>query len=251
MNYINLGKWSEENINHLIGEAAGIKAHGDRITFISEQFLGVKYGEFTLTGNFERPEKFVVNLEYVDCFTFIDYVEAMRLSSSFLEFKENLKKVRYQAGKVAYGWRNHFFTDWVFNNRDFLEDVTKKVGGSATGKILKFLNIKEDGTLYLEGINKRESEISYIPSVSIDSSVVSMLKNGDYVGIYTEKAGLDVSHVGILVKKNNKVFLRHASSLETNRKVVDQNLLEYLSAKPGILVLRPRDNNFLCKLNIA
>jgi hypothetical protein len=37
------------------------------------------------------------------------------------------------------------------------------------------------------------------------------------------------------------VKLRHASSLKKNRRVIDEDLKEYLKTKPGIIVFRPRD----------
>ncbi|EBE4966290.1 DUF1460 domain-containing protein, partial [Salmonella enterica] len=50
--------------------------------------------------------------------------------------------------------------------------------------------------------------------------------------------GLDVSHVGIVVRHDGQVWFRNASSLAANRKVVDSPFLEYMRAKPGIVVLR-------------
>jgi len=58
------------------------------------------------------------------------------------------------------------------------------------------------------------------------------------VGVYSELPGLDVSHVGIIVKKG-KTFLRHASSREQCEKVIDQPLDEYIEGKAGIIILRP------------
>src|ERR1700757_4891399 len=105
-----LGKWNEKKLDHIIRESSGIQDLGKRIDFLSEQFLNVNYKESTLIGNINTPEVFVINLEGMDCFTYIDYVEAMRLSSSFSQFKENLRRVRYQSGKVTFENRNHFFT---------------------------------------------------------------------------------------------------------------------------------------------
>jgi len=237
---IKLGMWSEDSLDHMMREAAYIEDAGEKIAFVSEQFLGVDYREFTLIGGPEKPEEFVINLEEVDCFTFVDYVEAVRLSLSFDEFKDNLKKVRYQSGVVDYVQRNHFFTDWIVFNKEFVEDVTGEVGGQKTKKTNKILNVKEDGTYFLEGINPGEREICFIPSKSVDDTVITRLRSGDYAGIYIEKEGLDVSHVGIIIKKKDSTFLRHASSLESKRRVIDQDLNEYLTNKPGLLVLRAK-----------
>src|SRR5574341_555865 len=75
-----LGKWNEKQLDYIIRESSKIHDLDIRIDFLSEQFLNVDYKESTLIGNINIPEVFVVNLLGVDCFTYIDYVEAMRLS---------------------------------------------------------------------------------------------------------------------------------------------------------------------------
>ncbi|WP_232233881.1 N-acetylmuramoyl-L-alanine amidase-like domain-containing protein, partial [Salmonella enterica] len=63
-------------------------------------------------------------------------------------------------------------------------------------------------------------------------------KNGDYIGVYSPLDGLDVSHVGIVVRHDEQVWFRNASSLAANRKVVDTPFMEYMHSRPGIVVLR-------------
>ncbi|OPX98866.1 MAG: hypothetical protein A4E62_00751 [Syntrophorhabdus sp. PtaU1.Bin002] len=236
---IRLGSWSEDQLNRLMGEAARIKDTGERIDFLSRQFLGVGYRENTLIGNAETAEAFVVNFEGVDCFTFIDYVEVMRCSRSFAGFVNNLRRIRYRSGNVTFTERNHFFTDWREFNHGLVEDVTAQIGGVKTKTIRKLLNVKADGTPYLPGIPPRERTIGYVPSYVIDDGIVAKLKTGDYIGMYSELPGLDVSHVGILVNHSGRIHLRHASSLAGRRKVCDQDFVSYVADKPGIVVLRP------------
>jgi len=104
-----LGKWSEQDIEGMLHAAAQLSAVSKRIAFLSAQFLAVPYRESTLIGGVNSPEIFTINLEAVDCFTYLDYVEAMRLSDSFASFKEMLRIVRYRGGEVGYKTRNHFF----------------------------------------------------------------------------------------------------------------------------------------------
>jgi hypothetical protein len=237
---INLGTWTEEGIDELLERTAQMTDLSAKIAAISRQFLGAEYGESTLIGDMHSPEVLVVNLERVDCFTFIDYVEALRLSRSFGEFRKNLVKVRYQSGKVSYLRRKHFFTDWIEFNGKHVTDVTGVVGGQAAERTVKTLNVKEDGTFFLKGIAPRSREITYIPAKSVDEDVFEKLRTGDYAGIYSDKEGLDVSHVGIIIRDNETVLLRHASSLQSNRRVIDQDLGGYLADKPGLVVLRPK-----------
>lgn len=236
-----LGKWTQRELDRLIHESSQIKDVGKRIEFLSSQFMGLDYKESTLIGDINTPEVLVINLKGVDCFTYIDYIEAMRLSRSFSKFKVNLRKVRYKSGKVAFENRNHFFTDWQEFNSDFIDDITEEIGAGKTIRVQKRLNEKEDGTYFLIGINPVQREIKYIPSDAIDDSVINKMRTGDYVGIYSHLAGLDVSHVGIVIKDGDKIYLRHASSQKKQRKVVDQDFKNYISSKPGIIVLRPKD----------
>jgi len=239
--HIILGKFSQEELDHIIYKSSKIKDIARRIDFLSGQLLDLDYIESTLIGDINTPEAFVINLEGVDCFTFIDYIEAMRLSNSFSEFTVNLRKVRYKSGKVVFENRNHFFTDWREFNSDFIDDVTEEIGAQRTIKVQKTLNEKKDGTYYIPGVRPVLREIKYIPSDKIDESVMNKLRTGDYIGIYSTKQGLDVSHVGISIKEGDKTYLRHASSLKKHRKVVDQDFKKYITGKPGIIVFRPKD----------
>jgi len=235
-----LGKWTPEELDSILYEGMKINDLGLRIKFLSAYFLETPYQESTLEGDINTPEVFVINLEGIDCFTFLDYVESMRLSSSFNEFKENLKRVRYRGGNVSFKNRNHFFTDWSEFNSDLIDDVTEQIGGKKVICVKKILNEKEDGTLFLQGIQPRERLIHYIPANTLDDLIINALRTGDYVGLYSTERGLDVSHVGIFIKEKSKIYLRHASSLEKHGKVVDQNFKEYIAEKLGIIIFRSR-----------
>lgn len=235
-----LGKFTMEEINNIIEKASCIQDISERINTLSRYFIGVEYGESTLIGGKDIPEVFIINLEKMDCFTFLDYVEAMRVSRSFSEFVINLKRVRYKDGVVTFENRNHFFTDWLEYNSDFVDEVTDIIGSQKIDIIKKILNIKENGTLFLPGILSTEREIRYIPRERFDDSVFSKLITGDYVGIYSRLSGLDVSHVGIIIKEDKNIFIRHACSQKEIRKVVDQDLIQYVSDKPGVIVFRPK-----------
>lgn len=238
--HILLGKWTQESLDSILHESSKIDTIGIRIGFLSKQFIGIPYQESTLIGDINTPEVFVINLEAMDCFTFLDYVESLRRSSSFNEFKENLKKVRYREREVSFKNRNHFFTDWSEFNSDLIDDVTEQTGGKEVIRIKKTLNKKEDGTLLLHGIKPIERYIHYIPVNAFDDMIFKNLRTGDYIGIYSEEKGLDVSHVGIFIRQGDKGYLRHASS--TKNKVIDDDFKEYIIEKPGIIVFRSKDN---------
>lgn len=233
---LSLGRWTVEGLNGILQESSKISDAGESIDFLSKIFLGVDYKASTLIGDANTLEIFVVNLEGMDCMTFIEYIEAMRLSSSFSEFVENLKKVRYNQGKVAFENRNHFFTDWT--GLEFVEDVTTETGGTKTIRVDKRLNLKKDGGHIIPGIPYKDREIGYIPSDAVNDAVMDRLNIGDYAGMYSKKDGLDISHVGIVIKTGERIYLRHASSILG--KVVDEDFKEYVVKREGLVVLRPR-----------
>ncbi|NIP31135.1 MAG: DUF1460 domain-containing protein [Candidatus Dadabacteria bacterium] len=233
-----LGSWTENDINNLIDLSKSKEISGERIDYISKKFLNTRYMENTLTGNNSTKEMLTINFDGVDCFTYIDYVQSLNLSSNYDDFKNNLIKLRYKEGIVDYKKRNHFFSDWTVNNSKYIHDITSFVGSGTNITKLKVLNKKNIDSVYLEGIPLTERNITYIPTNKINKDILDKLKTGDYIGIYSLKEGLDVSHTGIIIKNNSEVLFRHASSKSIYRKVVDENLMEYIKDKPGIIVYR-------------
>lgn len=233
-----LGRWSEEKIEDLLRRAPS--ASGERIAFISRAFLFHPYKEASLSPPGE--EEFVVDFEGFDCFTYLDTVEALRLSGNFVEFRQNLLRVRYKDGRLSYESRNHFFTDWISNNRRSLFDATTLIGGSHALTVEKMLNIKDDGSPILEGLLPFVRQVTYIPTPLLPSCMQA-LRTGDYIGVYTSKAGLDCCHVGICIKEDDRLSLRHASSRAG--KVVEEDFRTYMTDKEGIIVLRAKDLSFV------
>ncbi len=235
-----LGGWTESDLDALLQDAQRLPAPGARIGFLSKQFLGVPYRTATLAGSAAENERLVVNISGVDCFTFLDYLEAMRRSASHAEFVENLKNVRYRNGVVDYLARNHFFSDWPEHQPEFISDVTAAVGGDSAVSIEKMLNVKADGSYWLAGIALRRRNVTFIPSERFDTKMLAKLQTGDYIGIYTDLAGLDVAHVGVIVKGPFMFYLRHASSAPGKMRVLDDELAHYLADKPGACVYRAK-----------
>jgi hypothetical protein len=219
-------------------QASTVPDPGDRIAFLSGQFLDIPYQASTLTGSDAEPEQLVIDLGAVDCFTLLDYVEAMRHAITFDRFVGNLKKIRYRDGLVSFKNRNHFFTDWAQYNQACISDVTGEVGGAQTQRIRKVLNVKMDGSFFVPGIPPVDRDMDFIPSGRIDDRVVGMLNMGDYAGIYSDRPGLDVSHTGVIIRDGADVVFRHASSVQG--KVVDEDFRRYVAASPGLVVFRPQ-----------
>ncbi len=231
-----LADWTEQSIESLVKQASLKDGSGAKIEFLSKSFLETPYALDTLGGKDTEKEKFTIDLSGVDCFTYIDYVESLRRSENFGEFKEKLAEIRYKGGKVLWKKRRHFFSDWVNGNDRNARDVTRQIGGNAAVTQTKELNRRADGSLWLPGLTVQKRDIIYIPSHKINTQILKNIKTGDYIGVYSDKDGLDVSHTGIAVRKDTGVYIRHASSI--HKKVLDEELKAYMKNKPGLLVYR-------------
>lgn len=234
----NFGSRSTGQWQTILDQAGIIDDVGEQIVFISERFLDVPYGAHTLIGDAHTTEQLVIDLSRGDCFTMLDYVEAMRRCRSMDAFSHSLIQVRYSNGQVSFANRNHFFSDWLTNSPATVVDVTAQVAGGRVVSVVKMLNRHADGSSLLPGIAPKSRAIYYIPTCLMDNHLLDQLHSGDYVGVYSPSAGLDVSHVGIIVKKDGQGYLRHASSKKQFQRVIDSEFLPFMVGKPGLVVLR-------------
>ncbi len=131
---VDFGRWSDAELEEIIISAKQINNPGDRIVALSSHFIDTPYAANTLIGSPQETEQLVINLSGFDCFTFLDVVEALRRTSDAEDFPEQLKKVRYRDGTVAYEKRRHFFSDWVTGSATAINDVTAEVGQGSYSK---------------------------------------------------------------------------------------------------------------------
>lgn len=216
---------------------ADLSSNGEKISHYSALFKGVPYVANTLIGSNETPEQLVVNFGAVDCFTFLDYVEALRKSNSMADFYLKLVETRYINGEVDYLSRRHFFSDWVAEGTPNVLDITREITNDWR-VIEKRLNEDENMNKFIPQLQTKVRKITYIPSEKIDNEVVENLKSGDYIGVYTDLSGLDVTHTGIYIMTKEGPVFRNASSKSKNMKVVDTPFFNYVRKIPGIVVYR-------------
>ncbi|QHB32605.1 DUF1460 domain-containing protein [Yersinia canariae] len=210
---------------------------GEVINKVSAAFLGTPYKADMLIGSPTKPEKLVIDFRGLDCFTYLDYVNSLRKATDTTDFVQQLISTRYINSDISYKNRKHFFTDWSHQPPLNAQDVTAKISSHAV-TVTKFLNQKKDGSEFIPTLGIVKRDVVYIPAEFINETVVSQLKTGDYIGIYTKIEGLDVTHTGIFIMTPDGPMLRNASSLQKNMKVVDSPFIQYVKDKPGIVVLR-------------
>lgn len=223
-------------LNNIQQQALGLEPEL-RVKLITESLLGTPYNNRTLNSQMTAEEKLIVNLKSMDCMTFIEYTEAFKRSNDYDGFIRNLAKIRYSENGISYVERRHFFTDWLQQADGSVIDVTTLISPNSIA-VNKILNQKSNGQLLMKGLPMTNRLVRYIPTKYINNSVLGAIQTGDYIGIYSNKPELDVSHVGIAIRQDDKIYFRNASSLKRVLKVSDIELEQYLQGKAGIVVLR-------------
>jgi hypothetical protein len=232
---------------------------GDLMVKVGTWFLETPYVASTLEQ--EGEERLVINLRELDCTTFAESCLAITKTiqsgkPTFDQFTQELVNIRYRNSKIkGYTSRLHYTTDWIWENqqKQLVQDVTKDIAQIPYVKTINFMSTHPDSYVQLKANIKLVEEMIaiekditgrsyyYIPKEKL-AGFESTLQDGDIVALTTSIGGLDVSHMGILVRKNNRIHLLHASL--TAKKVVlsEETLEEYLKnskSVTGIIVARP------------
>lgn len=233
---------------------AGTKP-GELMVKLGENFVGVPYAAGTLDG---IPEELTVNLQGMDCMTFVENVMALAVTlgerrTSWIDFVYNLENIRYRNGAMdGYASRLHYFSDWVVDNshRGLVTDVTTRIANPAYQiKTLEFMTRNRDKYAALADslefermksaqVGYRSHRYPYIKSTQVDKANIAP---GDIIAVTTKTPGLDVSHVGIAVMVDGKIHLMHASSKDGKVTISPLTLQEYLKRNrnaTGVRVIR-------------
>lgn len=229
----------------------------DWVIEIGKNFLGTPYVEKTL--EIPGPEQLVINLQGVDCTTFLEAVVTLaRMAEmqefSFERFEKELEKIRYRSGKNdGYSSRLHYFTEWMVDNqkKGIIRDITAEIGGSPYPNQPSFMSQNPQYYPQLSDpdnvhkIREAEAQIStysyfYIPKEQI-KSLEEGIHSGDLIAITTPMANLDVVHVGFAIRQNGRIHLLHASSKNKAVEISSLPLHDYLATnrgQSGIIVSR-------------
>lgn len=228
---------------------------------IGEFFLDTPY----VSGILETrgTEHLVINLRGFDCVTFVENVVALvwllkSEKKSFEMYLRFLQKIRYRKGRPqGYCSRLHYFSDWIRDNqkKGMVRDVTAEIGGRPLRKPIHFMTtnpnryppLKDRVNLRrMKSIERTLSRRSlfYIPKKAL-RRLEDWICDGDLIAITTNVKGLDIQHVGLAKRVQNRIHLLHASHTEGKVMLSKNTLYKYLmqsKARSGILVARIFEN---------
>ncbi len=229
-----------------------------RIEAVSQLFLGTAYKPSPLgegpEGVFDRDP--LIRLDAFDCTTFVETVMALSLESDLDSGMRILQKIRYKDGKISYLTRNHFTElDWLPNNikAGFLRDITTEITGQNAVEVSKTISkrkwylrkslasfhgrFSEDEKHCLlpalqalgEQFPDQRATLAVLPIHDLPR-IIGRIPSGAIVNLVradqADKPTI-VSHQALLIKKNDKWYVRHASS--AGRAVEDDPVFDALS----------------------
>lgn len=219
-------------VRQLLRQVAAQPSIGQRMKTISAAFLGRPYIVNPLIGSSTEPERMVETLHGFDCVTYIESVLALALSDSAEDFPFLLREIRYVYGEIAWRARHHYMVDWARHNirRGFLRDVTRGEDVVTRHKTLDL--IRE--------LPQRIVSFNYFPRKRL-SRISQRMQDGDLIFFVSTRKGLDVFHVGLVIRDGRRVLLRHAAKSKDG--VVEQELKEFVRANrmSGFILVRPRE----------
>nr|WP_320021228.1 N-acetylmuramoyl-L-alanine amidase-like domain-containing protein [uncultured Draconibacterium sp.] len=234
------------------------KPTAELVVKAGELLMNTPYVAHTLE---TEPEQLVVNLRELDCTTFAENCLALARTAkmqkpSFNHFKSELQLIRYREGKInGYPLRLHYFSDWIVDNdkKGTVKSVSQSIGNIGFDKTINFMSQHpnsykqlKNNAVFVEALNKQEQELSnaelyYIPTEKLEA-LKDQIRNGDIFGITTNIEGLDITHVGIAIFKDDELHFMHASSKAEKVIVSEETLFDYLNNRKsatGIMIARP------------
>ena len=232
---------------------------GSTIVSVGKTFMKTPYVAKTL--EIGDTETLVVNLQGLDCTTFVENVLSFskllrQKDPSFNTFIKNLETIRYKDGELdGYASRLHYFSEWIANNAEkgILKDITGKIGGREITKDINFMSTHRNLYPFLAdeaNFDKIKASENYLNSQAICvlaqdkiAENEDLIQSGDIIALATSINGLDVTHTGIATReKDGRIHLLHASTGSMEVEVSKKPLAEYLKgikSNTGIMVARP------------
>jgi hypothetical protein len=239
---------------------------GESVAFIGLSFVGTKYVPATL----ELPgaEEVVINLQELDCVTFVENVLALALFIRQVEpqileseletqavYRRLLTRIRYRNGRVdGYPSRLHYFTDWILDNeaKGIVREVTAELSGVEDFRAIDFMSNHPESyrqlnsRMVLNAIQDREFYLSGLGRYRIPEDEIatrsSWIQDGDIIAATSTVEGLDVAHTGLALWRDGALHLLHAPLVGEAVEVSTLPLADRIfriESQDGIRVVRP------------
>ena len=233
--------------------------YGEDLIAVGKTFFGVPYVAKTL--EIGTTESLVVNLQGLDCTTYVENVMAFgsmlrNHKTDFTAYTNALEHIRYENGKLdGYASRLHYFSQWIKDNekKGLVKDITADIGGIEIDKEINFMGTHRDLYPFLNNDqnfkkirqtekNLNGQELCILPQDQIAANE-HLIQSGDIIALTTSIKGLDITHTGFATREaDGRIHLLHASTGSMQVEVSELPLADYLKkikSNTGIMVARP------------
>lgn len=222
------------SLSELLKQSSTLSAD-EKIELISQRLIGTPFKESSIGENGGIDDDPIINLEYIDCVTFVEYIIAFVNSKDIDEFKNHIKLLRYADREINFENRMHLPDFQWFPNAQrygYVKDITGLIGKNYTKKIKK--QLKKPFYIDKQKIDTSKLisdavEIEYIPLNKLEviyntipaHSIIRVIREDSFRPYLT-------THIGIVIQKGKAKYLRHASR-HFKEQVVDIPLITYFS----------------------
>lgn len=233
--------------------------YGANLIAVGKTFFGVPYVAKTL--EIGTTESLVVNLQGLDCTTYVENVMAFgsmlrNQKTDFTSYINALEHIRYENGKLdGYASRLHYFSQWIKDNekKGLVKDITADIGGIEIDKEINFMGTHRDLYPFLkndqnfEKIRQTEKHLNGQKLCILPQDQIAvnehLIQSGDIIALTTSIKGLDITHTGFASREaDGRIHLLHASTGSMQVEVSELPLTDYLKKiknNTGIMVARP------------
>lgn len=241
---------------------------GERTTLVAREMVGTPYVHYTLEVD-DHIESPVVNLKGMDCWTY--YEDALALARMLrykpapyqpVDMLQMIEIERYWNGVCtgSYLSRMHHLEAVFSDNerRGYASNITARIpGAERLHREIREMTVQWKNYRYLranpsliEPMGKIEERVSLLPVYHVPKAKVraaeAYLKNGDICAITSNEPGGYTSHVGLIMRINNRAYFCHATSDHDkgHMTLIDRPITDYLNGAAkhaGIIICRPID----------
>jgi hypothetical protein len=208
------------------------------------------YNAFSLDKT--RDEVLRIDLKSFDCFLFVEQLLALVNSHDVSGFAEAVRNLRYEAAQVNYCSRYHYFTHWADNaiRKGLMVNLSSSLSHAVTRSILLNymtshasayapMRLEKNRDCIIQKESARVTNQTYIPINSFQA-VLGLLRSGDIFALVTDVQGLDVTHVGFLLKDSKGLGAIHAAP--GRGVMISADFADYARSVPnviGVAIYRP------------
>lgn len=243
-------------IKKILSEKSPDNEYSKLIPQTGTYMLGLPYAAHTLEC---ENEVLTVNFLQLDCTTFLENTVVLAIlaktsQTDFEAYLQQLKKLRYRNGKVdGYASRIHYFSDWIVTNeaQGFVKNITKEIGGEPYMKTINYMTQNSEkyprladrqtfDKIKLSEENLNQHKHYYIPKAKV-AEMEKNIQPGDLIAITCNTEGLDITHTGLAVERNGRIYLMHASMSGKKVMISNEPLHDYLAKNTehtGIMIAR-------------